>query len=383
MAWRHVEVQEQRVSFVQEVAAGIDSLAKLCVKYGISRPTGYRWVERYQQAGVAGIVERSRKPLRSPRRSAIELEEQIVQLRRQYPDWGARKLQVLLKKEEIDVPSSTLHRVLKRRGLVHELDSHRKATGSFCREEPNQLWQMDFKSPKGWGTHVGPLSVLDDHSRYAVVLEHLRSESGENVQARLEKAFQECGLPDAMLMDHGTPWWNQQSSGGWTQLSVWLMRLGLRLYFSGYAHPQTQGKVEHFHRSLEMARRRRGQPEGEDRQRWLDQFRYEYNHIRPHEALEMKTPATRWQPSARPYTGPGDPVYANDAEVQTLDSNGATYVNGRKWQVAGALAGQRVQLNRIGQRVLIFYGRTPIRELDLAGEGSTIVEPSPANFLNL
>lgn len=379
MAWRRVEVEAQRIKFVQEAAEGRKPLSRLCSEYEISRPTGYLWLKRYQQAGISGIGERSRRPGRSPRRSSVELEERIVQLRQQYPEWGARKLRELLPEQ---VPASTVHRILKRRGLVHELDSHRKATGSFCREQPNQLWQMDFKSPKGWGTHVGPLSVLDDHSRYALALEHLPSESRENVQAKLKQVFCECGLPEAMLMDHGTPWWNKQSSGGWTQLSVWLMRLGIRLYYSGFSHPQTQGKVERFHRSLEMARRRRGQPE-QDHQQWLDRFRYEYNNLRPHEALQMATPASIWKPSLRPYAEPRDPVYPEDAEVSLLNSNGSVRLNGRQWQVAGALAHQPVRLHRLDQRVLVFYGQTLIRELDLAAAGSTIVEPAPANFLYL
>jgi transposase InsO family protein len=310
------------------------------------------------------------------------MEAQIVALRQRYPEWGARKLAVLLGREGLVVPRMTVHRVLQRRGLLHPLDRHPKAVGSFQREQPNQLWQMDFKSPKGWGTHLGPLSVIDDHSRYAVVLEHLPSGRGEHVQQRLERAFSECGVPEAMLMDHGQPWFNAQSSGGWTQLSVWLMRVGIRLYFSGICHPQTQGKVERFHGALEKARRRRGHPEG-DPQLWLDRFREEYNHLRPHEALAMQTPASRWRPSPRPYVGPRDPQYPAGAEIRILNSLGALRLNGRNWQVAGALAYQPVQLQHIEDRVLVFYANTLLRELDLAGVGSTMVEPTPANKLTL
>ena len=332
---------------------------------------------------MAGIAERSRQPLRSPRRSALELEERIAGLRQLYPEWGARKLCVLLEKSGMEVPSSTVHRILKRRGLVNPLDSHGEATRRFCRELPNQLWQMDFKSQKGWGTHLGPLSVLDDYSRYVLVLQQLPSGSGEEVQDRLESTFRSCGVPDAMLMDHGVPWWNVNSAGGWTKLSVWMMRAGIRLYFSRYRHPQTQGKVERFHGSLEMARRRRAQPEPAQVTAWLDQFRHEYNHVRPHEALEMATPASRWTPSARIFTGPQDPVYPPDAEVYQLNSNGGIRLNQRGWQIAGALAKQYVRVQRIEHRALVFYGQTLIRELDLAGLGSTIVKPNPANHLKL
>ena len=382
MAWRRVEVGAERVRFVQAAVAGEQSFASLCSLFGISRPTGYLWLKRFREQGVAGMVEQSRRPLRSPARVGSTLERRIIALRQQHPEWGARKLAVLLEREGMVVPRMTVHRVLERGGLLHPLDRHAKATGSFQREQPNQLWQMDFKSPKGWGTHLGPLSVLDDHSRYAVVLEQLPSGRGEHVQQRLERAFSECGVPEAMLMDHGQPWWNAQSSGGWTQLSVWLMRLGIRLYYSGIRHPQTQGKVERFHGALEKARRRRGHPQG-DPQPWLDRFREEYNHIRPHETLHMKTPASLWRPSEQLFTGPRDPVYPAQAEVRQLNVLGALPLNGRNWQVAGALANQLVHLKRINQRILVFYANTLIRELDLGGESSTMVEPSPPNILNL
>jgi transposase InsO family protein len=353
------------------------------LEYGISRPTGYLWLHRFREQGAAGLEELSRRPLRIPRRSSQELEEQIVSLRGQHPDWGARKLRVLLGRAGLVVPASTVHRVLRRRGLIHEGDSHPAAAGSFCREAPNQLWQMDFKSPKGWQAHLGPLSVIDDHSRYAVVLEQLGSGRGEAVQLRLERAFCDCGLPEAMLMDHGQPWWNAQSSGGWTQLSVWLMRVGIRLYYSGVRHPQTQGKVERFHGALERARRRQGMAGTVPDQHWLDRFRQEYNQIRPHEALQMQTPASQWQKSARPYTGPADPQYPAGAELGQLNATGALWLEGRNWQVAGALAHQTVRIVRLDNRVLVYYASTPIRELDLAGQGSTMVEPCPANSLNL
>lgn len=182
MGWRHVEVGAERIRFVQEAVAGERSLAALCASFGVSRPTGYLWLKRFREGGVAAMAERSRRPTRSPARLAPELEEQIVSLRQRYPEWGARKLSVLLGREGVPVPRMTVHRVLERRGLLHPLDRHGKAAGSFEREAPNQLWQMDFKSPKGWGTHLGPLSVIDDHSRYAVVLEQLRSGRAEHVQ---------------------------------------------------------------------------------------------------------------------------------------------------------------------------------------------------------
>ena len=344
MAWRSVPVEEQRVRFVVAASRNSGSLTGLCAEFGISRPTGYLWLGRYRAGGVAAMAERSRRPRSSPRRTEEALEERVVALRQQRPDWGARKLAVLLGREGLRVPPATVHRILLRHGLVRSEDRHPQALRRFAREQPNQLWQMDFKSPKGWGQPVGPLSVLDDASRYAIALDGTWTTRAEAVQERLIAAFTACGLPDAMLMDHGTPWWNMQSAGGWTRLTVWLMQQNIRLYFSGYRHPQTQGKVERFHGALELARRRRGLPEATLYQRWLDDFRHEYNYLRPHEALDMNTPASVWQKSKRPYEEKRPEwVYPVGAELLRLESTGQLTLAGRRWQVAGPLAGEQVQ----------------------------------------
>jgi hypothetical protein len=167
--------------------------------------------------------------------------------------------------------------------------------------------------------------VIDDASRYAIALDGIGTTRAEAVRERLETAFTNCGLPDAMLMDHGTPWWNVQTSGGWTQLTVWLMKQGIQLYFSGIRHPQTQGKVERFHGALELARRRRGLPEPALHQRWLDDFRQEYNHLRPHEALGMKTQPASGAEANGPInpirtTGTILPVPSSHVSTPTADS---------------------------------------------------------------
>jgi len=375
MGWRAMEVSEQRIRFAVEASLRGRSMTELCASYGISRPTGYLWLERYRAGGVAGIQEGSRRPQSSPNRTALPIEERIVQLRRQRPDWGARKLAVLLAREGLAVPRMTVHRVLLRHGLVREEDRLRQAVRRFEREQPNQLWQMDFKSPKGWGKPVGPLSILNDASRYMIALDGTWSTRSESVRERLEAAFVHCGVPEAMLMDHGIPWWNQNAVGGWTQLAVWLMKQGVHLYFCGVRHPQTQGKVERFHGALEMARRRRGLPSPEDYQPWLDAFRQEYNHLRPHEALGMKTPASLWTPSPRAYQPhPPEWQYPEDAEVHRLEPGGQLKLDGKRWQVCGPLSGEPVQVIRIEQRAMVFYRRNLLRELDLATGANQAVE---------
>ena len=374
MAWKTMDVHEQRVRFVVEATQKVQPFSALCAAYEISRPTGYLWLRRYDESGVQGIAEQSRKPHHSPRRTATAVEEQVVEVRLRYPDWGARKLQVVLARQGLHLPRNTIHHILLRYDLVRQEDRRKSATQRFQRSRPNELWQMDFRGPKGWPQTIGPLSVLDDHSRYLIALADNGSTHGELVREQLVEAFQRCGVPEEMLMDHGTPWWSQQSPSGQTQVSVWLMRQGIRLQWSGVRHPQTQGKVERMHGCLQRAWERRGMPT-QNRQSWLDAYRWEHNHVRPHEALGMRTPATLWIPSPRRYD-PHPPrwEYPIGSWVLQLDCHGQLDIQGRKWKVSKALSGERVQVVRIEQRMLVFYCATLLRELDSENQRSTVVE---------
>ena len=374
MAWRTMDVREQRVRFVVAAQRREKSLSELCREFDISRPVGYEWLRRYEQDGIEGIAERSRRPQHSPRRKAAAIEQQVIALRRRYPDWGARKLRVLLAEQGVELARNTIHRILLRHALVRPEDQHQPATQRFERSRPNELWQMDFKGPKLWHQAVGPLSVLDDHSRYLIALQAVGSTRSELVREQLETAFLRCGVPEQMLMDHGVPWWSARSSGGMTELSLWLMRQGVELHWSRVRHPQTQGKVERFHGELQraLARRRVLVP---DVQAWLDEFRWEHNHLRPHEALGMERPANRWQPSERRYD-PQPPrwEYPAGAKVLKVDSQGKLTLAGRNWQISGALAGEWVQVVKLGERRQVYYCATLVREIDLAIQRSTTVE---------
>ena len=375
MAWKTMDIQEQRARFVVAAAGGTQGFSSLCAEFGISRPTGYLWLQRYQELGIRGIAERSRKPHRSPRRTADNLEQRVVELRLRYPDWGARKLSVLLAREGIFLPRNTIHRILWRHDLILEDDQHPAALQRFARKQPNELWQMDFKGPKRWPQPVGPLSVLDDHSRYLIALAANGSTRGEAVRRQLEEAFQRCGVPDGMLMDHGIPWREQQAPSGYSRLSVWLMRQGIRLHWSGIRHPQTQGKVECFHGALQRAWRHRGIPAAPHLQTWLDEYRWEHNYGRPHEALDMKTPVSVWTPSARHYD-PHPPrwEYPTGAWVLKVDCQGKLEIKKRKWAISQALAGEYVQVVPASGRWMIFYCATLVRELDPQIQCSTVVE---------
>ena len=374
MGWKQMDLRQQRLEFAVAALRGEQDMTALCSEFGISRPTGYLWLERYRSSGIAGIAERSRRPLKIRGQTPRWKEERVIALRQRYPDWGARKLQVLLAREGVELSASSVHRTLLRYELVRDQDRHEQATGRFERERPNELWQMDFKGPRHWPGPVGPLAVIDDHSRYAIALEAVMSTHGDAVREHLEQAFINYGLPEAMLMDHGIPWWSHHATDGHTKLALWLIRQGIQLHHGRICHPQTQGKIERFNGTMGCALERRGPGEGEQIP-WLRSYRWEYNHVRPHEALGMKTPASRWVPSPRKYDPAQPPwVYPEGSKTLKIDCQGKVDINGKRWRIGKALQGQRVRLQTVEQRILVFYCTTLIREIDLVIQRSTMVE---------
>jgi transposase InsO family protein len=373
MPWKATNVSEQRFQFVLQASRRERTLIELCREFGISRQTGYLWWKRFQQDGLAGVQEHSRRPHHSPDKVAAAVVNAVVELRRYRPDWGAQKLHRLLRDRHADLPTisiSTLHRILNREGLLEDGDRHRRALERFERSRPNELWQMDFKGPQGFNRGIGPLSILDDHSRYVVLLKQVGSTQLKAVRGAMQEAFAHAGLPETLLIDHGTPWWNGASSTGWTELTVWILRQGIRIAFSGFRHPQTQGKVERMHGVLQRASRKR-QRNFED-QHWLDEFRHEYNHLRPHQALGMQTPASRWQPSARRFQpDPLDWNYAADIEPCRLSNQGQLRWAGQRWEISRALRHQLVGVQRVHNRVLVYFCNAVVRELNL-GAGRSL-----------
>jgi transposase InsO family protein len=367
MPWARTDVGEQRVKFVVRAASGKERMTALCREFGISRPTGYRWRRRFQQAGsLTAVVERSRRPARSPSQTEPKKEDRVVALRREY-GWGAKKIGVLLEEQDTSLTVTTINRILKRRGLVEKKDSHGPALERFERSTPNELWQMDGKGEyhASDGTCY-PLSILDDHSRYAVGLYGLPAFTAEQVYPCLVRTFERYGVPEAMLMDRGTVWWGTANGYGLTWLSVRLIEQGIRLHYGRVHHPQTQGKVERFHRTLDEAIRHRGKPQ--QMAAWppaLEEFRQVYNERRPHEALGMKRPAQRYRASARSYQAePHEWEYAKGSIVRQLNPAGCLYWEGRNWFVCEALAGRRVRVESVGNLLLVSYRHMYVREID-------------------
>jgi transposase InsO family protein len=366
---------EQKIAFISRALnTPGGQFSALCREFQIARKTGYKWLARYRAAqSLSALAERSRRPHRSPTRTDGKVEERILALRA--PDgWGARKIAHLLWEEGVRVSVATVHRTLLRRGAVHRLDQHTPAPQRFERARPNELFQADFKGPMGrTGARDEPLTVLDDHSRYGLGVFALREHRCAAVQACFVNVFERYGLPDQLLLDHGAPWWNSRNGWGLSRLSVFLIEQGIELVFGRVGHPQTQGKIERFHRTLERSMRRQGLPERwEQWQERYDGFVERYNCVRPHEALGMRRPAERYRPSERRYVGRVEAWnYPAGLEVRTIDAAGTVRVAGHRYFVCEALVHRRVALEVVGEQVLVRYRTMYVRELNL-GRRSTL-----------
>lgn len=305
MPWKEVNTVDLRREFVRLVGSGSLDVTELCQRYGISRKTGYKWLRRYALEGDSGLVDRSRCPHHQPRRSAASVEQVVLEARQRFPDWGGRKLaRVMRNNGEAEIPSpSTITEILRRHGVLHSADQPPvKNYIRFEHPHPNDLWQMDFKGAFPLQRRLcHPLTILDDHSRFSICLAACRHERTEIVKTHLIGAFQCYGLPLRMTMDNGAPW-GSACTHRLTQLTAWLIEQGVTVSHSRPYHPQTQGKDERFHRTLDVELLgRRSFASLEQCQQAFDPWRHRYNTVRPHESLNMDTPVEHYQPSARPY----------------------------------------------------------------------------------
>ena len=373
MPWRTTGVREQRIQFVIRAQSKREALAPLCREFGISRPTGYLWLRRYEKAGtLIAVCEQSRRPRGSPRRTASDTEQQVVALRQQ-TGWGAKKLRILLRERAaVPLPVRTIHRILARHQMIAKPEPG-AAPGRFERSEPNQLWQMDSKAKYTLADgECHALAILDDHSRYLVGLHALSALVIEQAQVCLVETFRGYGLPQAMLMDHGSLWWSTTNGWGLTALSIRLIEQDIALLYGRVRHPQTQGKVERLNGTVGSELRFHGVPRYW--RQWpaaLAQVRERYNHERPHEALEMQRPAQRYRPSPRAYQEqPREWEYGPGSEVRRLDNNGMLSEAGRRWFVCEALAGKRVCVERFDEKLLVIATCTSGRSIRGSGERS-------------
>jgi transposase InsO family protein len=371
MPWQEVSTMSLRQEFVMlSLQPGVN-MARLCRDFGVARKTGYKWRARYERAGAAALSDQPRRPRRSPKRTAPLMEAAALQLREQH-GWGGRKIHRRLKDlgHRHAPAASTISTILKRHGLVDPTEGCKHQPFiRFERAQPNELWQMDFKGHFAIGSgRCHPLTVLDDHSRFAIALRACENERDSLVQPALTAVFTRYGLPQQMLMDNGPPW-GSDAEHVLTALTVWLIRLGIDVSHIRPYHPQTQGKDERFHRTLDVeVIQRQWFRDLPHCQRRFDQWRDIYNLERPHESLGMKVPAQRYRPSPRAFPRALPPIeYGPHDHVRKVQDQGLMYFRGRTFRISRALRGYPVALRRTSTdgQFDVFFCHQKITTIDM------------------
>lgn len=377
MAWKVCDSMTQRRDFVALANAPGANISQLCRRFNIARKTGYKWLNRYRQAGQQGLVDRSRRPntVRSPTPEPIE--QSLLTLRDKHPVWGPRKLAVVLADKEprfaSEIPAtSTIAAILKRNGRINPDESIKhQPMQRFEREHPNDLWQIDFKgefktTDQRW---CFPLTILDDHSRYNLCLQACMNQTRQTVQEQLTAVFKQFGLPRQMLMDNGNPWGSSNHRARYTKLTVWLMRLDIATSHGRPYHPQTQGKEERFHRTLKaelLANRSWSDMRGV--QSDFESWRALYNHVRPHEAIGMAVPGSRYVASVRSMPSVLPALVYDDGDViRRVNGAGQISFRGRTIKLSQAFGGQDVALRPTVEDGVwrVCFGRFKIGQCDV------------------
>jgi len=310
MPWKECSVMDERMQFVARRLAG-EPMAELCREFAISRKTGYKIFDRYQDCGVEGLTDRSRRPYRYANQLPFQIENFIVNLRREHPSWGARKIKERMLRRFTDVPipaKSTIHAVLDRHGLVERRGRvRRRAQGTALSpgQRPNELWCTDYQGEFRLGNHqyCYPLTVNDHASRYLLICEALSCTKERYAFTVFERLFKERGLPVNIRSDNGVPFASPTGLFHLSRLAVWWLRLGIGIERIQPAHPQQNGRHERMHLTLKKEATKPAAANFLQQQARFDKFIEIFNNERPHEALGMKCPAEVYQPSPRPYRG--------------------------------------------------------------------------------
>jgi transposase InsO family protein len=343
---------------------------ELCRRFGISPTTLYKWSGRYSASGLGGLEERSRRPLHSPLRTSAAIEAEVLGVRHENPAWGGRKISASLRRQGQSPPSpSTVTEILRRHGEPLVGSQGQRPWKRFEHPAPNLLWQMDFKGHVALQTagRLHPLTVVDDHSRFAVVLQAADNERISIVQEAVQGAFERYGLPYAIQTDNGSPW-GDTNDQRLTQFGVWLIEHGVEPWHSPPLHPQSNGKNERFNRTLKAELLGRVFRDLADAQPAFDDWRHRYNHHRPHDALGLAVPADRYAPSPRAFRQVVEPFdYAGDEIERTVDSSARISFENRRLKISKALIGKRIALRptaKDGVFDLVFRHVT-VRSIDL------------------
>jgi len=365
---------DERMRFVIRLKDG-ETMASLCREFGISRKTGYKLFERYEQSGLEGLSDRTRRPFRYANQLPDQIEAAIVAAKKEKPHWGARKIRERLLRRlphAVKVPAcSTIHAVMDRHGLVtHAIRSRTKAQGTPLSDgvHPNDLWSTDFKGEFQLGDkrYCYPLTVTDHASRYLLLCEALESTREESALRAFERLFKERGLPRSIRSDNGVPFASPHGLFQLSKLSVWWLRLGISVERIKPGHPQQNGRHERMHLTLKKEATRPAGTNILQQQGKFDAFIEEFNQERPHEALAMKCPAELYTPSVRPYSGIPEPHYPFHDRTVVVTSCGRLCLYRKKINLSVPLAGQAVCVKEVDNGIwLVSFMEYDLGYIDL------------------
>jgi transposase InsO family protein len=383
MAWKTSSVMEEKLRFVFEYERDEQTMAELCASFGICRDTGYVWLRRYRQDGVEGLLELNRAAKRHPNQTCAPMEQAVIDLRQAHMRWGPRKLKRILERDQPGrrwPATSTVGEIVKRAGLVVPRRKRRR-TEPYSEPlahavESNRVWCADFK---GWfrsgdGTRIDPLTITDACSRYLLRAQAVEKTDTERVRAIFEAAFREYGLPQTIRTDNGAPF-ASSAVGGLSRLAVWWIKLGIVPERIEAGHPEQNGRHERMHRTLKQELRPAQDWRGQQRE--LDRFRYDYNHVRPHEALGMQTPASVYEPSPRAYPERLPEVeYPDTMLLRSIKSQGCFRWKKHDVFLSEVLWGETVGLLPVDDGCYtVYFAHMPLALFD-AGTGKTYRLPA-------
>jgi len=366
-------IMSQRIEFCILASKTGSNMSDLCIRFNISRRTGYKWLARYLEKGLQGLEERSRRPNNFPNKTSTSIDQYVVGLRENDPEWGAKKLhRIILNHKETGmyqystVPcKATITKILRRNGLV-PADRSKQSAGfeRFEHDYPNELWQMDYKGHfRLLNKEVcHPLTITDDHSRYNICLKACEDQKEITVKQSLINVFRKYGLPSKILADNGTPWGNTGSnsadgSRSYTTLEKWLIQLNIKLIHGRPYHPQTQGKEERFHRTLKQELLNYQQFRDHNHcQIRFDLWREKYNCIRPHEAIDFNTPAELYTPSIKAYPEIIDTYEYNLSDLKRkVNEKGLISFKSKEFKIGKAFAHDNVALRESQENMYEIY----------------------------
>ena len=374
MPWKETCPVDERLRFIGLVKDSDDSFAALCEQFGISRKTGYKWVERYEKLGPVGLAQRRPVAHTFPHATPAKILDELLQLRKERPTWGPKKLRARLESlGVVDLPAaSTIGELLKKHGLIRprrrRVYTPRTPSILAPAEQPNDTWCVDFKGHFALGdtSRCYPLTLTDQASRYLLKCEGVAKPDERSVRLHFERAFREFGLPERIRSDNGPPF-ATVGFGGLSALSIGWIKIGILPERIDPGHPEQNGRHERMHKTLKAEATAPPQATLADQQRVFDRFRHEYNDERPHEALDQKPPASRYTPSRRGMPSqPSSPEYPDTMAVRRITESGKLLLRGATAHLSRLLSNEPVGVLPIGEdQWELYYGTVLLANVTL------------------